>query len=73
MTTGVVGVVGFFGTIFVIIAKSLKNRKNHEMYVMVVMALASFLVQGLVNTFTIFIVPLVFIIMGLAYVGSDKN
>ncbi len=66
-TTGIVGVIGFFGGIFSTIAASAKKRKNRKMQMVVIITLASFLVQGLVNSFTIFIIPLVFLIMAMAY------
>lgn len=36
----------------------------------VIMVLAAYLLQGLVNSYTIFVIPLVFIIMGMA--GSES-
>ncbi len=72
-TTGFVGVIGFFGGIFTTLAASMKKRKNRKVQIMAVMSLAAFLVQGLVNSFTIFIIPLVFIIMGLAYSAPPES
>lgn len=72
-TTGITGVIGFFGGIFTIIASAVKRRKNREMQIVVIMTLAAFLVQGLVNSFTIFVIPLVFIIMGLAQTSLKKE
>ena len=71
-TTGIVGAIGFFGGIFSAISYSVKKRKNREMQMVVIMTLASFLVQGLVNSFTIFVIPLVFIIMGMAYSSPEE-
>lgn len=71
-TTGIVGAIGFFGGIFSAISYSVKRRKNREMQMIVIMTLASFLVQGLVNSFTIFVIPLVFIIMGMAYSSPEE-
>ena len=72
-TTGFVGVIGFFGGIFTTLAASMKKRKDRKVQIMAVMSLAAFLVQGLVNSFTIFIIPLVFIIMGLAYSAPPES
>ncbi len=65
-TTGIVGVIGFFGMIGSAIVSALRRRKDREMQLMVIAALAAFLVQGLVNSFTIFVIPFLFIILGMA-------
>lgn len=67
MTTGVVGVIGFFGSIFATIKSSVKKSGNHKFQIMAVMSLAGFLLQGLVNSYTIFAIPIVFIVLGLAH------
>ena len=71
--TGIFGAVSFFGLIAATIARAVRKRKNQELQLMVILALTSFLVQGLVNTYTIFIVPLLFIVMGMAYMPSKTD
>lgn len=66
VTTGIVGVIGYFGMIFGTIATAYKKRKDRNMQIIVIMVLAAYLLQGLVNSYTIFVIPLVFIIMGVA-------
>ena len=66
VTTGIVGVIGYFGMIFGTIVAAFKKRKDRNMQIIVIMVLAAYLLQGLVNSYTIFVIPLVFIIMGMA-------
>ncbi len=66
VTTGIVGVIGYFGMIFGTIVTAYKKRKDRNMQIIVIMVLAAYLLQGLVNSYTIFVIPLVFIIMGMA-------
>ncbi len=72
-TTGIVGAIGFFGAIFATICAAVKKRKNREMQIMAVLSLAAFLVQGLVNSYTIFAIPLVFVVLALACVPSKAE
>lgn len=67
VTTGIVGVIGFFGAIFVTIRRAAVMRKTYAVHMMTIMSMACFLLQGLVNSYTIFAIPLVFIVLGLAY------
>lgn len=71
--TGIFGAVSFFGLIAATIVRAVRKRKDQELQLMVILALTSFLVQGLVNTYTIFIVPLLFIVMGMAYMPSKTD
>ncbi len=66
VTTGIVGVVGFFGMILHTMAAALKKRKNQEMFLAVFILLAAYLAQGLINSYTIFSTPILFILLGLA-------
>lgn len=66
VTTGIAGVIGYFGMIFGTIAAACKKRKERSMQIIIIMVLAAYLLQGLVNSYTIFVIPLVFIIAGMA-------
>lgn len=66
IATGIVGVIGFFGMIFTSMVSALKKRKTNEMQIALVLLLVAFLIQGLVNSFTIFIIPQLFLILGMA-------
>lgn len=66
LETGIVGVTGYFGMIFATIGHALKRRRENPSYIGVVVMLCSYLVQGLVNQITIFVFPLLFILMGCA-------
>lgn len=70
ITTGIAGVIGYFGMIFGTIVTAFKKRKERNLQMIVIMVLAAYLLQGLVNSYTIFVIPLVFIIMGMA--GSES-
>ncbi len=73
MTTGVVGAIGFFGSIFSTIRASVRKKKNQKLQIMAVMSLAGFLLQGLVNSYTIFAIPILFIVLGLAHSSLSKS
>lgn len=72
-TTGIVGAVGFFGSVIAAVRAAIKRGKDHPMVIMAVMSVAGFLVQGLVNSYTIFVIPIFFVILGFAYVSSAKE
>lgn len=71
--TGIVGVIGYFGMIFSTIRSAAKKRKLQEMQLAVIATLMAFLVQGLVNSDTIFILPLLFIILGLSNLHAKRG
>lgn len=66
-TMGIVGVFAFFGLIISAIVNAFRKWKERPMQIAVVLALAAFLIQGLVNSYSIFTLPLLFIILGLGY------
>lgn len=66
-TTGIVGIAAFFGLIGSAIVNAVRKWKEQPVQIAVVLALAAFLVQGLVNSYSIFTLPLLFIILGLSY------
>lgn len=70
ITTGITGVIGYFGMIIGTLVMAFKKRKERNLQMVVILVLAAYLLQGLVNSYTIFVIPLVFIIMGMA--GSDS-
>lgn len=65
--TGIVGVIGYFGMIFSTVISAIKKRKNQEMQIAVIVTFIALLVQGLVNGDTIFVIPLIFVVLGLSY------
>lgn len=66
VTTGIAGVIGYFGMIFGTLVIAFRKRKERNMQIIVIMVLAAYLLQGLVNSYTIFVIPLVFLILGMA-------
>lgn len=64
---GIVGAIGFFGLIISAIIFALKKRKEREMQIITVLSLSAYLVQGLVNSYTIFCIPVLFAVLGMAY------
>ncbi len=66
VTTGIAGVIGYFGMIFTTMVMAFRKRKERNLQIVVIMVLAAYLLQGLVNSYTIFVIPLVFLILGMA-------
>lgn len=66
VTTGIAGVIGYFGMIFGAMVTAFRKRKERNMQIIVIMVLAAYVLQGLVNSYTIFVIPLVFLILGMA-------
>lgn len=66
VTTGIAGMIGYFGMIIGTIVLAFKKRKERNMQIVVIMVLAAYLLQGLVNSYTIFVIPLLFLVLGMA-------
>lgn len=63
---GIVGVIGYFGLILYTLYRSLRTWKKNENQLITAVTLPVYLLQGLVNSYTIFQLPLLFIFLGLA-------
>lgn len=70
---GIVGVIGYFGLLLSTLIRALKNWKKNELQIVVVLTLCVYLIQGLVNEYSIFYLPLLCIFLGLANGSMTKN
>ena len=67
MTTdmGLLGLIGYFGILLSTLIKGLRNWKNNAFYIISVLTLPIYLVQALVNEYSIYTLPFLFIFLAL--------
>ena len=67
MTTdmGQLGLIGYFGILLSTLIKGLRNWKNNAFYIISVLTLPIYLVQALVNEYSIYTLPFLFIFLAL--------
>lgn len=70
---GLLGFVGYFGLIAATLAKALRGWKENELQVAVILTVCVYLVQALVNAYSIMHLPLWFIFLGLANGAMAKG
>lgn len=66
VTMGIFGAVEYFGLIFVILHKAIRTWRQNELQIVVILTVAIYLMQGMVNSSTIYTLPLLFLFIGLA-------
>lgn len=69
---GIFGAVGYFGLLGVTFVQALRMWKHNEVQIVAILTLGVYLIQGLVNGYSIYHLPLLFVFLGLAN-GSMKN
>lgn len=70
---GILGVVGYFGLLGVTLVKAWRMWRKNELQIVVVLTLCVYLIQGLVNGYSIYHLPILFIFLGLANGSIGKN
>lgn len=70
---GVLGVVGYFGLLGATLVKAWRMWRKNELQIVVVLTLCVYLLQGLVNGYSIYHLPIFFIFLGLANGNIGKN
>ncbi|MCM1224627.1 MAG: O-antigen ligase family protein [Lachnospiraceae bacterium] len=63
---GILGVVGYFGLLAVTFVRALRMWRKNELQIVVIITLCVYLLQGLVNGYSIYHLPILFIFLGLA-------
>ena len=70
---GILGVVGYFGLLAVTLIQALRMWRKNELQIVVIITLSVYLIQGLVNGYSIYHLPILFIFLGLANGSIGKN
>lgn len=69
---GMLGVVGYFGLLGATLVRACRMWKKNELQIVVIVTLCVYLLQGLVNGYSIYHLPILFIFLGLANGSIEK-
>lgn len=67
---GILGLIGYFGLLFSSFIRGLQNWRKNSFYIIAVLTLTVYLIQGLINGYSIYTLPLLFIFLGLINMQS---
>lgn len=70
---GLIGVLGYFGLLTVTLLWALRTWRQNQVQIAVVVTLCVYLMQGLVNGYSIYHLPLLFVFLGLANGGMKQT
>lgn len=71
MDMGVLGLIGYFGLFVSSLLKGLKNWKKDKFQIIAVLTLSVYMIQALANEYSIYTLPLLFILLGLTNRKSE--
>ena len=70
---GLLGVLGYFGLLIATLIQAFRTWKKNEVQIAVIVTLCVYLIQGLVNGYSIYHLPLLFLFLGLANGGMTRT